>query len=344
MLFIPWVYTSLEEKRTSPPQFAVKARQVEMSLVDPLLANSDHAGVFGRVASNSLKRLPSSVYWYGLGAWGIRRISCSQDEYHRHVDEVYIRRDVSRQRFENDDYPDIETQTWHPRLPKLPDGFPDEIEQISFNLEPDEASFLLDLLVEYQKDSFLTHLALKCQPVYCDFPWQHPELSNVTSEHRDLVRYAEFFSTLMHGAAFLYNLMLAKYAGLKTLEDEHRGNLDEWRGRLQHFSWDKLPLHSLWELTTGRGHTITRGTKDFVSNWHERVRETDGDVADDSKSRSLISFRERRLKGVRSRFTNSRARDQWKGYAGVTQMTYRWSNITTLLSDLHAGLNESNNA
>jgi len=143
MFFVPWVYTELEKKRSLPPAFAAKARQMEMALVDPLLANSDHAGVFGRVAGRSLKRLPSSVYWNGLGVWGIRQIACSQDEYHRHVDEVYRRRDTSRGRYEKDDFPESEAQIWHPRLPEPPNGFPNAIEDLSFGLEPDEASFIL---------------------------------------------------------------------------------------------------------------------------------------------------------------------------------------------------------
>lgn len=344
MLFVPWVYAVLEKRRIPPPAFAVKARQMEIAFVEPLLANSDHAGVFGRLAGRSLKRLPSSVYWNGLGAWGIRRISCSQDEYHRHVDEVYNRRDASRRRYEKDGFPEIETQTWHPRLPDPPDGFPNEIEHINFELEPDEASFLLDRLLKSQKNSLLAFLALNCQPVDCDFPWQHPGLDNFSSEHKDLIRYAEFFSTIMHGAAFLYNLMLAEQAGREELENKHRQNLEEWKDRLQHCPWIKLPLHGLWWMTAGRRHTITKRTKDFVSAWNRRALATCGKVINDSESRMLIRARERQLKGVRSRFTNPRARDQWKGYAGVGQMAYRWSNVKTLLSDLHAGLNGSGHA
>ena len=344
MLFVPWVYTELERKRALPPAFAAKARQMEMFLVDPLLANSDHAGVFGRVAGKSLKRLPSSVYWNGLAAWGIRRISCSQDEYHRHIDEVYRRRDISRGRSEKDDFPEAETQTWHPRLPEPPSGFPDAIDALSFDLTPEEASFLLDRLLKSKKESLLSYLALNCQPVDCDFPWRHPERDEFSPVHRELLNYAEFFSIIMHGAAFLYNLMLAEQAGRKELEDEHRANLDEWKTRLLSCRHIELPLEELWELSAGRGHTITRRTKDFVSAWYRRALATQGNVNGDTDSRALISARERQLKGVRSRFTNHRARDQWKGYAGVGQMAYRWSNVRTLLEDLHAGLNGGGHA
>jgi hypothetical protein len=105
-----------------------------------------------------------------------------------------------------------------------------------------------------------------------------------------------------------------------------------------------LPLERLWELTMGRGHTITRRTKEFVSAWYRRALATHGNVYADDESRILVSLRERQLKGVRSRFTNPRARDQWQGYAGVGQMSYRWPNVKTLLADLHAGLNGGGHA
>ncbi len=344
MLFVPWVYRELEKKRLSPPAFAAKARQMEMALVEPLLETNDNAGVFGRIAGKTLKRLPSSVYWNGLGVWGIRLIPCSQDEYHRHINEVYRLRDSARNRYERDDFPEPETLTWHPRLPVPPKGFPDEIEDLSFNLETDEASFLQERLLISQKETLLAHLSLKCKPVECEFPWEHPDRSGFMPSHQELLSYAEFFSTIMNGAAFVYNLMLAEQAGLKDLEEEHRNNIVEWKTRLVNCRNIDLPLEGLWELTAGRGHTITRRTKEFVSAWCHRVWATQGNVVGDGESRNLVRAREQQLKGARSRFTNSRARDQWKGYAGVGQMAYRWSNVKALLSDLFAGLNGGGHA
>jgi len=212
MLFVPWIYTNLEQKRAMPPAFAARARQMELNLVEPLLAGSDHAGVFGRVAGKGLKRLPSSVYWNGLGEWSIRRIHCSQDEYHRHIGEVYRRRDIARQRTEKDDSPDAAAQTWHPRLPDPPEGFPDKVKNLGFDLTPEEASFLLDCILKSQRESLLAYLALNCKPVDCEFPWQHPDTGRFSATHRELLNHAEMFSTLMHGAGFLYNLMLAELA------------------------------------------------------------------------------------------------------------------------------------
>jgi len=341
MLFVPWVYIELENKRVPPSAFAVKARQMEIALIGPLLKNYDHSGVYGIRAGKYLKRLPSSVYWNGLGVWGIRLISCSQDEYHRHIDVIYRRRDASHGRYEKDDFPEAEIQVWHPRMPDPPSNFPDHL---NFELSFEEASFLLDRLLKSQKESLLAYLALNCKPVDCEFPWQHPDKKNFSPLHKELLNYGEFFSTIMHGAPFLYNLMLAEEVSLEELKEEHRNELEEWRTRLLDCCYINLPLEGLWELVAGRGHTITKRSKDFISAWHGRILATNGNVVDDSESRTLVRMREQQLKGTHSRFTNQRAKDQWTGYAGVGQMGYRWGNVMTLLSDLHTGLNRRTHA
>ncbi len=343
MVFVPWVYRELEKKRVLPPVFAIKARQMETTLIGPLLESSDHAGVFGKVAGKAVKRLPSSVYWNGLGVWGIRRIECSQDEYQSHVDKLYKRIEISASGGEGKNG-FSEASIWHPRLPEPPSNFPYDIQNLSFTLEYEEASFLLDRLLESHKESLLTHLAQKCEPVDCEFPWEHPDRDNFSAVQKDLLDYAEFFSVIMHGAAFLYNLMLAELSDRGELKDKHRGNLDKWKVDLQNCQHIGLPLGGLWELTSGQGHTITSQAMNFVSAWCRRVLKTQGDVADDPESRMLVENRERRLKNVRSRFVNERALDQWRGNSGVRQMEYRWGNVKTLLSDLHAGLNGGNGA
>jgi hypothetical protein len=94
MLFVPWIYQSLEEKRLLVDSFAIQADKLERDLVEPLLDSDDQAGVFGKTAGKKLKRLPSSVYWAGLGVWGIRLTPFSQDEYHRRINETYRRQNA----------------------------------------------------------------------------------------------------------------------------------------------------------------------------------------------------------------------------------------------------------
>jgi hypothetical protein len=221
MYFIAWVYTRLEKQHVLPPEFAARADKVEWTLVGPLLASDDRSGVYGAVAGKGLKRLPSSVYWAGLGAWGIRLIALSQDQYHRQIDAIYNRRAIqaSSERERAHMKEDIEaapepgTLTWHPRLPKPPEGFPAEAD---FSLTHEEASFLLDSLQCSHSQSLLAHLALNSQPAEVEFPWLHPDWASFRGEHQEILTHARRFSEVIHGAALVYNLALTEL-GLKSL-------------------------------------------------------------------------------------------------------------------------------
>src|SRR5262249_57294076 len=90
MLFVPWIYQRIEKKRRDGAAFAEEARRLEVAGVKALIASGDDTtGVFGKRAGGGLKRLPSSVYWAGLGSWQIRRFQGSQDQYHAAIERIY---------------------------------------------------------------------------------------------------------------------------------------------------------------------------------------------------------------------------------------------------------------
>jgi len=43
-----------------------------------------------------------------------------------------------------------------------------------------------------------------------DFPWEHPRAAEAPAQVREELLQARIFSEVMHGAAILYNLMLAE--------------------------------------------------------------------------------------------------------------------------------------
>ena len=79
MLFIPWLYRALEKREVPEAQLRAEARDTEIQLADALKAGGESNGIIGRDAGPRLQRLPSSVYWAGLGAWGIRVFPGSLD-------------------------------------------------------------------------------------------------------------------------------------------------------------------------------------------------------------------------------------------------------------------------
>src|SRR5688572_25976446 len=122
-LFIPWIYQRHESRKTPSNEIAHAARRDEYQLIEALAKGGDKRGVIGIDSRGALKRLPSTIYWMGLGTWGIRRYPKSLDQYHRAHDSFFTRRDVLR----GDDQHVIsggQLHRWDPALPPPPQGFP----------------------------------------------------------------------------------------------------------------------------------------------------------------------------------------------------------------------------
>lgn len=335
MLFVPWVYQVLEERRVPSRRFGADARWHELHLVRPLLENDDRRGVFGSQAGQDLKRLPSSIYWAGLGAWGIRRIQATQGEYHHAVDRLYQRRDLDRGHADGEDDVEPIAESWHPRLPEPPPEFP---EHLDFALRAEESAFLRDCIATYQPDSLLAYLVQHGGESEVDQIWQHPELRRFPSEHQTAIEHARRFAAVMPGAAQLYNLSLADLDGREDIAESRRADLDRWAAALESARLADWDLDAFWALAGSQGYRITRATRGFVMRWIERVLEVGpAAVADDARARQLVQQRERILKGARSRYVNQRAREQWSGRAGLVGLGYRWVVARRYLGELLAG-------
>jgi len=343
MLFVPWIYDSLEKKRLPVESFAIQADKLERDLVQPLMDSDDQAGVFGKTAGKKLKRLPSSVYWAGLGVWGIRLTPFSQDEYHRRINETYRRRNdlkaLEKDAKSRGDDIDIEQRmsilSWHPRLPEPPQGFPDTVD---FALSRKEAEFIRDRIQIACHNSLLSFLALHCEPAETNAPWEHPDYGSFSDEHKELLTHARLFSEVMHGAALSYNVQLARLRKHNELVDEHQTSFNDWVENLPLDEVNAWSVSRLWELTVDHGHTITPQTRSFVQHWIDYTR-SPNNILSNTDALNLIKRREIKLKGTRSRFRNQRALEQWGGYSGVGKLVYRWPNVKVLLNDLHQGIN-----
>ena len=73
-LFVPWIYLGLERRKTSADVMA-DLTQHRSKTYRRARGFGRSAGTIGVLARASLKRLPSNVYWQGLGVWGIRYLS-----------------------------------------------------------------------------------------------------------------------------------------------------------------------------------------------------------------------------------------------------------------------------
>lgn len=337
MLFVPWMYQRLEAQRVPVADVARKARKAELALIDPLLEDAPD-GVIGRIARANLKTLASSIYWAGLSSWGILRFPGSQSDYHRAFDRIAGLRVHGRRR-EDIDVADEIVATWHGGLPSQPPNFP---EVASFALLRPEAEYIRDRLREEHPNSLLACLAQEDWAVPDEpYIWQHPRLNSFRDEHKELVHHAHVFAEVMHGAAVLYNLELARTRGDKELSKEFEEALAEWSDavEIQRAPIREFDLDNFWTLLRTEDRSISSATRVFVAQWLDVARSA-GSSSDGEASRRLVRERERTLKKAQSRFDNRVALAQWGGSSGLMMLNFRWRNAAVLLRDLRTGLTD----
>lgn len=330
VLFIPWLYRTLENRELPEAQLRAEARHLEIQLADALKAGGESTGIIGRDAGARLQRLPSSVYWAGLGSWGIRMFPGS-------VDSLFA---ALRGRKRSGTMPDSEDALagtpspaiWNPALPKMPG---DLLERADFRLTRSEAQFLVDRLVAAQPTALLTTLARKGIDAECDYIWTHPHLATFPPAARRLVQHGEMFSNVMHGAALLYNLTLSELRERDDWIENYRQRLQAWSDGLDPEAVRAWSLDDFWGVVHNPTHAIRPSAKRFVTEWRELVLGGTQQIIEAHRARQLVEERERQLKkDGQSRYINHAIRDRWTGASGVDRLSFRWSQAKSHLRDL----------
>jgi Family of unknown function (DUF6361) len=338
LFFIPWIYQDMENRRIPAREVTARARKMELDLTKPLLdSHGAEAGVFGRVAGERLKRLPSSVYWAALRQYDICRYQGGREDYHRNFESLWRRR--QRQK-DIDSGSELMDHCWHPKLPPAPDDF---IQSPNFLLSVEEAKFFQHCLEARFPESLLMFLAWKCKPAQVEFPWEHPELANFSEAHRELLDHARLFSEAMHGAAILYNWMLAEAVPLKERVAEYEQMFADWANEVlaPGVGLREWNFQRLWEIVRHPNHTVTARAREFVERWVALLIQHGVDLGRLEEGRRLVRNRETRLKGPRSRFNNRNALQHWGGGSGLGRISFRWGNANLFLGDLWEGLRNS---
>lgn len=329
MLFIPWLYRDLEKRDLPEAQLRTQARDAEIRLADALKAGGESNGIIGRDAGPRLQRLPSSVYWAGLGAWGIRVFPGSLDSLF-----VALRRRGRSHVTSSGEEAMAGAQAptvWNPALPQMPSGL---LERAVFHLTAEEAQFLIDRLVASQPNSLLTMLAREGIDADCDQIWTHPHLAAFPAAARRLVQHGEIFSHLMHGAALLYNLALSELRQRDDWIDTYRERLEAWSDELDLGAVRAWSLDDFWNVVEHPAHAVRPAAKRFVTEWRELVLAGTEQVVTSPAGRQLVEERERRLKTSQSRYANHAVRDRWTGASGAERLSFRWAQAKSHLRDL----------
>lgn len=329
MLFIPWLFRTLEGRDVPESELRTEARALEIRLADALKAGGESNGIIGRDAGPRLQRLPSSVYWAGLGAWGIRLFPGS-------IDSLFISlRGLKRPRVSSDSEDAAAgsraAAIWNPALPPAPNGL---LDRAAFSLTADEAQFIIDRLIATQPAALLTMLARDGIDAECDHIWTHPHLASFPAPARRLVRHGEIFSHVMHGAALLYNLALSELRGRDDWAADYRDRIAAWAAELDLSVVRNWSLDDFWDAVEHPAHSIRPAARRFVTQWLELVVDGTAQIASAPAARQLVEERERRLKASQSRYANHAVRDRWTGASGVDRLNFRWHQARSHLRDL----------
>jgi hypothetical protein len=334
-LFVPWMYRDLERRRITSADVARKARKREIALIYALLASGDDRGVIGKDSKERLQRLPSSIYWNGLAKLGIRRFHGSQEEYHRSLDGFY--RMVSGRLTNDDEEPEVSAGgNWHTSLPAKPSDFPD---QASFEFRKSDAEYLGQRIMMMHPRSLFAVLLREAWMVdSVTYAWQHPRRASFPAQVREQLEHARNFSESMHGAALLYNLMLAEAREWKPLAERYDEGLARWWNTIEErrdelLAWDR---RRLWEIAVSDGARVGLPTRAFVQAWLEVALKarSHGEIVSGEKARQLITDREVQLKRTLARLTSRRALELWNGSAGADQLDFRWSTAQQMVEDI----------
>ena len=144
MLFIPWIYEPYEKRQLAPDKIEEEVKKFELELIERIRGSEDDDRLLGKRAGKDLKLLPSSIYWTGLGAWGIRA-----KQYEKHSQADYLRslpssyrhkisqkslRDEALRTGEGEDAPIALFKTWA-TLPEPPSQFYDQEQPVDKNLQ-----------------------------------------------------------------------------------------------------------------------------------------------------------------------------------------------------------------
>ena len=337
-LFVPWLFREGARRGHAGPRLASWVEGRERELIGALRAGGDHEGLIGRVVGPSVQLLPSSIYWNSLRRFGILRHDGTRAQ-------VAGLRQVARPAEDATEFLERSDAVWNPSIPRAPHGFFD-LKQCDFALTRDEATWLAERIVDAAPDTLLQFLVLRGSRPSADsrYAWDDPDASEATGHVGEALDEARRFSTAMHGAALLYNVLLAERAeelglnGQGDLRDDFAGRLDDWRRDIEASDVGAWNLDRLWALVVKQGGSVSARTRSFVSSWVALAQRPTGQtLADDVGARTLVEEREFHQKGSQARLRNDRLIRQWGGASGTARLNFRWPFIRRLLEDIADG-------
>ena len=338
LLFVPWLYREGAHRGRQGSQLSSWVDTQERHLIGALRKGGNSAGLIGGVVGERVQNLPSTIYWNSLRRFGILR----HDGTPAQISGV---RQVSRPLDDATEFVERSDAVWDPSMPGPPENF-FALNSCDFALTRDESTWLSERISQAAPDTLLEFLVGKGNRRHdvAQFAWDDNEVNTTIGQVRDAVNEARRFAVAMHGAALLYNALLAERAeklGLSQYEgrrDRFIDLLDRWRDEVEEHGLRDWNLDQLWALVAQQGKPVSPLTRAFVSQWVSLVcgPRLQG-LTDDQTAQTLIREREIHQKRGQARLTNDRLMRQWGGASGSGRLNFRWPVVARLLNDIADG-------
>ncbi len=341
-LFVPWLFREGARRGHRGPRLERWVEQQERRLIEALKAGSDQEGMIGRFAGVAVQNLPSGIYWNSLRRFGILR-------HQGTVAQIVGLPQVARPLDEATEFVERSEAVWAPSIPEPPQGF-FNFTHCELALTHDEATWLAERIVDAAPETLLQFLVTRWSrhSVNAPFVWEDPRAEQVTGSVRDALNEARRFALATHGAALLYNVLLAERAeevgisGYQGLRGDFLARLDDWQREVESSDLEGWDLNRLWALVAEQGRPVTLRTRSFVTDWvNLALRQIPHRLADNPQARTLIKSRELLQKGSQARLRNDRLMHQWGGASGSERLNFRWPVVARLLDDISKGRENS---
>ena len=205
-LFIPWLFREGGRRGYAGRRLASWVEGMERGLIGALREGGDLEGLIGRNVGEAVQNLPSGIYWISLRRLGILRHDGT-------AAQVVGLRQVSRPQDDATEFLQSTGAVWAPSVPAPPDDFLD-LTRCDFVLTRDEATWLTERIVDAAPETLLQFLVARWRrrPVRAEFAWQDADAMSAGGRVREALDEARRFAVAMHGAALLYNVLLAERA------------------------------------------------------------------------------------------------------------------------------------
>ena len=362
-LFVAWLLRDLERGNVQDDRLVLILRQREVALIYALLATDGETtderqrGLIGRESRDTIKRLPSTIYWSGMRRLGIYQGAASLQEYLSDLPDLRRhrrRRSASTEDGEGSDG-DIGATTWDPGLPAPQDDF---LTETTFDLTREEARYLNEKVLGLRTLSgqvcllqwMVRHLDAATVSEL-ETPWDLLEDSDrwpaLPESLRAELTHAHHFSLCTRALTAVYTRLLVAHRRDLDSDRAHYDELlaDTLAGMREHAAelqaWH-AELPAFWRWISQVNPRLQRD-RPFIEEWLRLLADQGFSVADPAVLLSIhierwIQGRERRLKGTLARMGNPPVLQRWSPPEWLGLTDYRWRTARDIVIDILNGL------